>query len=68
MGADYFAEPLPGEARAGSDAAEVAWVSEEDLEAYAISPIARRVIKRAFEMAREAGKPSSGKPPAEALG
>lgn len=64
---DYFCEPLRGEARAGSDAAEVAWVSEQDLEAYAISAIARRVIKRAFEMAREAGTPSSGKPHRDAL-
>jgi 8-oxo-dGTP diphosphatase len=50
---DYFCEAIRGEARPGSDAAEVAWVLEEDLDAYALSASARRVIQKAFEMARE---------------
>jgi 8-oxo-dGTP diphosphatase len=49
---DYFCEPVRGEARAGSDAAEIAWVAEADLGAYALTTAAQRVIRRALEMAR----------------
>jgi 8-oxo-dGTP diphosphatase len=51
---DYYCDAIGGEPRAGSDAAEVAWVSEKDLGAYALSTAARRVIQKAFEMSREA--------------
>lgn len=56
---DYYCDAIRGEPRAGSDAAEVAWVSEKDLDAYALSTAARRVIQKAFEMARDAADPSS---------
>ena len=49
---DYFCEPVQGEACAGSDAAEIAWVAEADLGKYALTDAAQRVIRRAFEMAR----------------
>ena len=56
---DYYCDAIGGEPRAGSDAAEVAWVSEKDLDAYALSTAARRVIQKGFEMSREAAGRSS---------
>lgn len=56
---DYYCDAIRGEPRAGSDAAEVAWVSEKDLDAYALSTAARRVIQKAFEMSRDAADRSS---------
>lgn len=56
---DYYCDAIRGEPRAGSDAAAVAWVSEKDLDAYALSTAARRVIQKAFEMSRDAAGPSS---------
>ncbi len=52
---DYFCEPRSGEARAGSDAAEVAWAGEEALAQYSLTPIAMRVIHKALELARKRG-------------
>ncbi len=49
---DYLCDAVSGEARAGSDVTHVAWVSENDLERYSLTPTATRVIRRAFEMAR----------------
>lgn len=49
---DYLCEAVSGEARAGSDVTDVAWVAENDLERYSLTPTATRVIRRAFEMAR----------------
>lgn len=49
---DYFCEPVRGEACAASDAAEIAWVAEADLDGYALSQAARRVVGKAFELAR----------------
>lgn len=48
---DYLCEPVTGEARAGSDVTDVAWVSEADLDRYSVTVTATRVIQRAFEMA-----------------
>jgi ADP-ribose pyrophosphatase YjhB (NUDIX family) len=49
---DYFCEALRGEACAASDAAETAWVAEAELDRYAPSQAARKVIEKAFELAR----------------
>lgn len=48
---DYLCEPISGEARAGSDVTDVAWVPQAALESYSLTPTALRVIHRAFEMA-----------------
>jgi len=48
---DYLCEFISGEARAGSDVTDVAWVPQTDLERYSLTPTAMRVIGRAFEMA-----------------
>lgn len=48
---DYLCELLGGEARAGSDVTDVAWVSQADLGRYSLSPTVIRVIRCAFEMA-----------------
>jgi 8-oxo-dGTP diphosphatase len=50
---DYFCEAIRGQARAGSDAAEIAWTLRENLGEYKLSLSALRVIEKAFEMARE---------------
>ncbi len=57
---DYLCAPLRGEARAGSDAAAVAWASSEELPHYALTPTATRVIEKAIQMARQRG-PSASK-------
>lgn len=49
---DYFCEPVEGEACAASDAAEIAWVAEADLERYQLTSGARTVIEKAFQIAR----------------
>ena len=48
---DYLCEMVAGEARAASDVIDVAWAGEDELEKFALTPIAARVIRRAFEMA-----------------
>ncbi len=45
---DYRCEWLSGEARAGSDALEVAWAAEGDLPAYQLTPEALAVVRKAF--------------------
>jgi 8-oxo-dGTP diphosphatase len=50
---DHFCELVRGEARAGSDVTDVAWVSEVDLEKYSLTPSATRVIQKAFRIARD---------------
>jgi 8-oxo-dGTP diphosphatase len=50
---DYLCEPVRGDARAGSDAEEVAWVLAEELSKYSLAASAHRVIEKAFEMMRE---------------
>jgi 8-oxo-dGTP diphosphatase len=49
---DYLCERIRGEAQAGSDVTDVAWAEEKELEKYALTPTATRVIKSAFQMAR----------------
>ena len=48
---DYLCERISGEARAGGDVTDVAWVAEADLGAYHLTPTATRVLKKAFVMA-----------------
>jgi 8-oxo-dGTP diphosphatase len=50
---DYLCEAAGGNARAGSDVTDVAWAEETELGKYSLTSTATRVIKRAFEMARE---------------
>jgi len=50
---DYLCEAARGTARAGSDVTEVAWAAPAELEKYALTEIASRVILRAFELAGE---------------
>jgi len=50
---DYLCEAASGSARAGGDVTDVAWSEESDLGKYSLTPTATRVIKRAFQMARE---------------
>lgn len=50
---DYLCEQVSGEARAASDVTDVAWCRESELEKYSLTPTATRVIRKAFQMARE---------------
>jgi ADP-ribose pyrophosphatase YjhB (NUDIX family) len=45
---DFAADVADGEARAGSDAAEVCWADPHDLDAYGLWSETRRIIARAF--------------------
>jgi 8-oxo-dGTP diphosphatase len=49
---DYLCEAVQGEAQAGSDVTDVAWVRESELSKYSLTPTATRVIQKAFEIAR----------------
>jgi ADP-ribose pyrophosphatase YjhB (NUDIX family) len=49
---DYLCERLDGEARPGGDVTDVAWVREEDLGPYALTPTATRILKKAFALRR----------------
>jgi ADP-ribose pyrophosphatase YjhB (NUDIX family) len=62
---DYLCRWRGGEARAGSDALEVAWVAPDHLEAYDLPPKALEVVKQAFRRAalREGQSPDAGLPP-----
>lgn len=54
---DYLCRPTGGALRAGSDVTDVALVAEDELERYALTPTATRVLRRAFQMARaQAGR------------
>lgn len=51
---DYYCETAAGDAvaaRAGGDAAEIAWASEDELLGYNLTDSALRVIRRAFALA-----------------
>lgn len=48
--ADYLCEVVGGEARAGSDVTDVAWVAPGELGKYSLTGMATRVILKAFEM------------------
>lgn len=50
--ADYLCERISGEPVAGGDVTDVAWAAEDDLEKFALTPTATRVIRKAFSMAR----------------
>ena len=50
---DYLCEAIRGEARAGSDVTDVAWVAASELAPYELTPTATRVIHKALEMARQ---------------
>jgi 8-oxo-dGTP diphosphatase len=58
---DYLCEAAGGSARAGSDVTDVAWATEPELAKYSLTPTATRVIKKAFQMARERNG-SGGRP------
>jgi 8-oxo-dGTP diphosphatase len=49
---DYVCEFEEGIARAGGDAAEVAWASEQQLDSLALTGAASRVIRKAFRAVR----------------
>jgi ADP-ribose pyrophosphatase YjhB (NUDIX family) len=49
---DYLCAVKSGIARAGSDAAEVAWVSEQDLARFDLHAEVMRILRRAFEIVR----------------
>jgi len=51
--ADYLCERISGEAVAGGDVTEVAWAAEAELQRFALTPTATRVIRKAFSLARE---------------
>ena len=50
---DYLCERLSGEPQAASDVTDIAFAAEDELENYHLTPTATRVLRRAFEMARE---------------
>ena len=50
--ADYLCEVVAGSPRAGSDVTDVAWVKEEKLFDYSLTPTATRVVRKALAMAR----------------
>ena len=49
---DYYCESAGGEARAGSDVTEVAWVAEADVDSHSLTAAAKQVIHKAFQIAR----------------
>jgi len=51
--ADYLCERVSGAAVAGGDVTDVAWAGEAELDKYALTPTATRVIRKAFSMARD---------------
>ena len=53
---DYLCERISGEARAGSDVTDVAFVREEELQNYHLTDVATRVLRKAFAMIRERRK------------
>jgi 8-oxo-dGTP diphosphatase len=49
---DYLCERVAGNPVAGGDVTDVAWVGEDELEKYQLTPTATRVIRKAFSLAR----------------
>jgi len=49
---DYLCDRISGVPVAGGDVTEVAWAEENDLEKFALTPTATRVIRKAFSLAR----------------
>jgi 8-oxo-dGTP diphosphatase len=54
---DYLCEIIEGEPRAGGDITELAFLREEELPRYALTPAVIRVVGKAFAMARTRKKP-----------
>jgi ADP-ribose pyrophosphatase YjhB (NUDIX family) len=50
---DYLCERISGEPVAASDVTDVAYAREDELNKYALTSTATRVLKRAFEMDRQ---------------
>jgi 8-oxo-dGTP diphosphatase len=50
---DYLCERISGEPVAASDVTDVAYAREDELNQYALTSTATRVLKRAFEMDRQ---------------
>jgi len=49
---DFLCERISGMPVAGVDVTDVVWADEHDLEKFALTPTATRVIRKAFSMAR----------------
>ena len=49
---DYLCERISGVPIAGGDVTDVAWADENNLEKFALTPTATRVIRKAFSLAR----------------
>ena len=49
---DYLCERINGEAKAGGDAVDIAYVAEEELPKYQLTEAATRVLRKAFGMDR----------------
>lgn len=52
---DYLCERVGGELRAGSDVTDAVFAREDELERYALTPTATRIVRKAFAMKRERG-------------
>jgi 8-oxo-dGTP diphosphatase len=59
---DYLCEVVDGEARAGSDAEAVAWVREDELAAYDLTPRLRDVLRAGFASGRSGGGLAAARP------
>ena len=59
---DFLVTGFSGEAVPGSDAAEVAWVSAEELDAYGLDSEIRKVIERALTAAEHGSSPRPAVP------
>ena len=55
--ADYLCERVSGEPVAGGDVTDVAWAGEAELDKFALTPTATRVIRKAFSLARSRNLP-----------
>jgi len=49
---DYLCQRISGDPVAGGDVTDVAWASETELDKFALTPTATRVIRKAFALAR----------------
>ena len=49
---DFLCERVGGELRAGGDAADVAWVREDELERYQVEGLTLAVVRKAFSLSR----------------
>jgi mutator protein MutT len=57
---DYLCRWLSGEARAGSDARDVAWATPAELAGYDLPAKAREVVEAAFRLAASPGRHLAG--------